>query len=61
MGKSQPKRRTTTRTHQSVKSAGAKKKKVNWMQIAAIIIGVVIVISMILAMVMVPGASSPGF
>jgi ABC-type Fe3+ transport system permease subunit len=60
MGKSQAKRRST-RTHQSVKTAGARKKKINWVQIAAIIIGVVIVISMILSMIMVPGASSPGF
>jgi uncharacterized membrane protein YvbJ len=60
MGKSQTKRRTT-RTHQSVKTASAKKKKVNWMRIAAIVIGLVIVISMILSMIMVPGATNAGF
>jgi CHASE3 domain sensor protein len=61
MGKSQPKRRSTTRTHQSVKTASAKKKKINWVQIAVIAIGIVIVISMILSMIMVPGAPNGGF
>lgn len=61
MGKSQPKRRTTnTRTHQSTKGTTARKKKVNWTQIILIIVGVMIVISMILSMLIVPG-SSPGF
>jgi hypothetical protein len=57
MGKSQPKRRaTTTRTHQSMKGNSGKKKSVNWTRIALIIIGIMIVISMILAMVVVPGS-----
>lgn len=61
MGKSQPKRRTTsTRTHQSTKGSAAKKKNVNWLRILLIIIGVMIVISMILSMLIVPG-SSVGF
>lgn len=52
MGKSQPKRRTTTtRSHQSVKGATAKKKTINWTRIFLIIIGVMIVISMILSMI----------
>lgn len=59
MGKSQPKRRTTTaKPHQA--SKGVKKKNVNWMRIILIVIGVMIVISMILSMLIVPG-SSPGF
>lgn len=61
MGKSQPKRRNNTRTHQSVKTASSKKKKVNWVQIAVIAIGIVIVISMILSMILIPGAPSGGF
>lgn len=61
MGKSQPKRRTTaTRPHQATKGVSAKKKKVNWMRIILIVIGVMIVISMILSMLIVPG-SSTGF
>ncbi|HEY1407599.1 MAG TPA: hypothetical protein VF434_01585 [Promineifilum sp.] len=60
MGKSQPKRRTTkTRTHQSMKGA-AVHKKTNWIQIAAIVVGIVIVISMILAMIVIPGAPLAG-
>jgi hypothetical protein len=56
MGKSQPKRRTaTTRTHQSMKGNSGKKKSVNWVRIALIIIGIMIVISMILSMLVVPG------
>lgn len=58
MGKSQPKRRTTTtKPHQASKGAGARKKNVNWMRIILIIIGVMIVISMILSMLIVPGSS----
>lgn len=61
MGKSQPKRRTsTTRTHQSTKGVSAKKKNINWVRIALIVIGVMIVVSMILSMLIVPG-SSTGF
>ena len=61
MGKSQPKRRsTTTRSHQVTKGTTAKKKTVNWTRILLIIIGVMIVISMILSMLIVPG-SSTGF
>ena len=61
MGKSQPKRRSAaTRSHQSTKGTTAKKKNVNWMRIILIIIGVMIVISMILSMLIVPG-SSVGF
>ncbi len=61
MGKSQPKRRTaTTRSHQATKGTAAKKKNVNWTRILLIIIGVMIVISMILSMLIVPG-SSTGF
>ncbi|HMT19946.1 MAG TPA: hypothetical protein PKE20_01660 [Promineifilum sp.] len=56
MGKSQPKRRTTnSRTHQSTKGATAKKKNINWTRIILIIVGVMIVISMILSMLIVPG------
>lgn len=55
MGKSQPKRRTTTKpSHQTTKGATAKKKKVDWTRIFLIIIGVMIVVSMILAMIL-PG------
>lgn len=58
MGKSQPKRRaTTTRGHQSMKGNSGKKKNVNWIRIALIIIGIMIVISMILSMVVTPGTS----
>lgn len=58
MGKSQPKRRTTTtRSHQSTKGAATKKKNINWMRIILIIVGVMIVISMILSMLIVPGQS----
>jgi len=61
MGKSQPKRRSaTTRSHQATKGTTAKKKTVNWTRILLIIIGVMIVISMILSMLIVPG-SSTGF
>ncbi len=61
MGKSQPKRRTSnTRSHQSTKGTTTKKKNVNWTRIILIIIGVMIVISMILSMLIVPG-SSVGF
>lgn len=57
MGKSQPKRRTTsTRTHQSTKGAAAKKKSINWLRIILIIVGVMIVVSMILSMLIVPGS-----
>lgn len=57
MGKSQPKRRTaTTRPHQSTKGAANKKKNINWMRILLIIIGVMIVVSMILSMLVVPGS-----
>lgn len=59
MGKSQPKRRTTTtKPHQSSKGTSVKKKSVNWTRIILIIIGVMIVISMILSMLMVPGSPS---
>ena len=62
MGKSQPKRRAAaTRSHQSTKNATAKKKQINWVRIALIIIGVVIVLSMILSMVVVPGTPGGGF
>lgn len=55
MGKSQPKRRTTTKpSHQATKGVTAKKKKVDWTRIFLIIIGVMIVVSMILAMIL-PG------
>ena len=55
MGKSQPKRRTTTKpSHQTAKGVTAKKKKVDWTRIFLIIIGVMIVVSMILAMIL-PG------
>ncbi len=58
MGKSQPKRRaTTTRSHQSTKGTTAKKKNINWMRIILIIVGVMIVVSMILSMLIVPGQS----
>ncbi|CUS04640.2 protein of unknown function [Candidatus Promineifilum breve] len=57
MGKSQPKRRTpATRSHQSTKGAAAKKKNINWTRILLIIVGVMIVISMILSMITVPGS-----
>ncbi|MCL4804466.1 MAG: hypothetical protein KJ046_09220 [Anaerolineae bacterium] len=57
MGKSQPKRRTTTtKPHQASKGASAKKKPVNWTQIILIVVGVMIVISMILSMLIVPGS-----
>ncbi len=52
MGKSQPKRRTTTTpSHQAAKSAGKKRKKIDWTRIALIIIGLMIVVSMILSMI----------
>ncbi len=55
MGKSQPKRRTTAKPpHQAVKGATVKKKKIDWTRIFLIIIGVMIVVSMILAMIL-PG------
>ncbi len=55
MCKSQPKRRTTTKpAHQSTKGVAAKKKKIDWTRIFLIIIGVMIVVSMILAMIL-PG------
>lgn len=57
MGKSQPKRRTTaTKSHQATKGATAKKKSINWTRIILIVIGVMIVISMILSMLIVPGS-----
>lgn len=57
MGKSQPKRRTAPpRSHQATKGAAAKKKSINWTRILLIIIGVMIVISMILSMITVPGS-----
>ncbi len=56
MGKSQPKRRaTTTRPHQTMKGK-TNKKNVNWIRITLIIVGIMIVISMILSMVLVPGS-----
>lgn len=58
MGKSQPKRRTTTtRPHQSMKGNAGKQKSVNWVRIALIVIGIMIVVSMILSMVVTPGTS----
>jgi hypothetical protein len=52
MGKSQPKRRTTTtRPHQATKGTSAKKKSINWTRIALIVIGVMIIVSMILSMI----------
>ena len=57
MGKSQPKRRTAgTKSHQATKGVTAKKKSVNWTRIILIVIGVMIVISMILSMLIVPGS-----
>jgi len=51
MGKSQPKRRTTSsKSHQEAKGTAAKKKKVDWTRIALIIIGLMIVVSMVLSM-----------
>ncbi|WP_374688997.1 hypothetical protein [Promineifilum sp.] len=59
MGKSQPKRRTTTnRGHQANKSSSAKKRNINWVRILLIIIGILIVASMVLSMFIVPGSSS---
>ncbi len=53
MGKSQPKRRTASSgpSHQVAKSAGKKRRKIDWTRWALIIIGIMIVISMILSMV----------
>lgn len=59
MGKSQPKRRTTTnRGHQATKASGGKKRNINWVRILLIIIGILIVVSMILSMFIVPGSST---
>jgi len=52
MGKSQPKRRTTSApSHQSTKAASKKVKKTDWTRIALIIIGLMIVISMVLSLI----------
>ena len=52
MGKSQPKRRTTSApSHQSAKVASKKAKKIDWTRIALIIIGLMIVISMVLSLI----------
>ena len=52
MGKSQPKRRTTSGpSHQSAKAAGKKTRKVDWTRIALIVIGLMIVISMVLSLI----------
>ena len=52
MGKSQPKRRTTSApSHQTAKSAGTKRKKIDWTRIALIVIGLMIVVSMVLSMI----------
>lgn len=52
MGKSQPKRRTTsTPSHQTAKVSSKKVKKIDWTRIALIIIGLMIVISMVLSMI----------
>ena len=52
MGKSQPKRRTSsTQSHQSAKAASKKTKKVDWTRIALIVIGLMIVISMVLSLI----------
>ena len=47
MGKSQPKRQA----HHAAKTAGKKKRKIDWTRIALIIIGIMIVISMVLSMI----------
>lgn len=56
----QKQRETKTRTHQSIKAASQKKKKIDWTKIIAIIIGVLIVASMLLSLFIVPG-STGGF
>jgi hypothetical protein len=57
MAKTQ-RREQSTRTHQSIKAAEAakaKRRKINWTQIFIIVIGLVIVASMILSLLVVPG------
>lgn len=52
MGKSQPKRRTTSApSHQAAKTSSKKTKKIDWTRIALIVIGLMIVISMVLSMI----------
>ena len=46
MGKSQPKRQA----HHVAKTAGKKKRRIDWTRIALIIIGIMIVISMVLSL-----------
>lgn len=52
MGKSQPKRRTgNTQSHQAVKAATKKRRKVDWTRVFLIVIGIMIIISMLLSMI----------
>ncbi len=54
MGKSQQKRRSgtaSTPSHQTVKSATKKRRKIDWTRWALIVIGIMIVISMILSLI----------
>ena len=51
------KRRTIKKnlSHQVIK-ANSSKKKINWLQVAAITVGVLIVLSMLLSLVITPGS-----
>ncbi len=51
-----PKRRVKkNRPHQHLKGADSKNRGVNWLQVAAIVVGLIIVASMVLSMVVTPG------
>lgn len=62
MSKTQKRRATKTGpSHQNVKRASESKSNVNWLRIAAIAVGLIIVISMLLSTFIVPGTSGGGF
>lgn len=58
MSSSYKRRENKPRTHQSVKQAKNKPSSINWLRIAAITVGLLIVLSMILSLFIVPGSNT---
>ncbi len=60
MSSSTKRRENKTRTHQSVKQSKNKPSGINWLRVLAITVGLLIVLSMVLSLIIVPG-SNTGF
>lgn len=58
MSSSYKRRENKPRTHQSVKQSKNKPSGINWLRIAAITVGLLIVLSMILSLFIVPGSTA---